>query len=161
MSLDAIRHFHVPKKIVDETDKALRSAGKKQLEAFVFWSGVVDGADFRIRSSYFPEQTGYRLPDGVCVRVDGKELHQLNLMLYQKKEILAVQIHTHPGRAYHSETDDTYPIVTLQGGLSIVVPNFCLTGVAGPATATYRLSQAAKWSLVPSASSGVLLAFEP
>jgi len=34
------------------------------------------------------------------------------------------QIHTHPGRAYHSVTDDRYPMVGTTGFISVVVPWF-------------------------------------
>ena len=68
-----------------------------------------------------PRQTAYRLSEGLCVRVEGPELHRLNIWLYEHHELLAVQVHAHPTDAYHSETDDTYPIVTTRGGLSLVV----------------------------------------
>jgi hypothetical protein len=35
-----------------------------------------------------------------------------------------VQVHTHPKAAFHSLTDDTWPIVHTLGFLSLVVPNF-------------------------------------
>lgn len=41
-----------------------------------------------------------------------------------------VQIHTHPGPAYHSATDDAFPIVHSPGFLSLVIPNFA-TGPVG------------------------------
>lgn len=37
------------------------------------------------------------------------------------------QIHTHPGRAFHSATDDDWPMVGTAGFVSIVVPNFAIT----------------------------------
>jgi hypothetical protein len=37
-----------------------------------------------------------------------------------------IQVHTHPGAAFHSPTDDAYPIVHTPGFLSLVVPNFAL-----------------------------------
>src|SRR5207302_2836368 len=36
------------------------------------------------------------------------------------------QIHTHGGRAFHSRTDDLYPLVHTPGFLSIVVPRFAV-----------------------------------
>jgi hypothetical protein len=35
-----------------------------------------------------------------------------------------VQVHTHPGRAFHSPTDDDFPIVRTEGFLSLVIPRF-------------------------------------
>jgi hypothetical protein len=40
-----------------------------------------------------------------------------------------VQVHTHPGLAFHSATDDQYPMIHSVGFLSLVIPDFAL----GPA----------------------------
>jgi len=73
------------------------------------------------------------------VRVEGDELHRLNVWLFEHHEQLAAQVHSHPTEAYHSETDDTYPIVTVRGGLSLVVPDFGRSGLRGKGVASYRL----------------------
>ena len=85
-----------------------------------------------------PKQTAYRLASGLCVRVEADELHRLNVWLYENAERLAIQVHSHPTEAFHSDTDDNYPIVTTLGGLSLVVPDFARYGVRGPETALYR-----------------------
>lgn len=71
--------------------------------------------------------------------VEGPALHRLNVWLHEHGEFLAVQVHAHPGEAYHSDTDNTYPIVTENGALSIVVPYFGAAGIRGGGTAAYRL----------------------
>lgn len=43
---------------------------------------------------------------------------------------IRVQVHTHPGEAFHSSIDDGYPIIHTPGFLSLVIPNFGL-GPAG------------------------------
>lgn len=73
------------------------------------------------------------------VRVDGDALHRLNVWLYQHQQMLGVQVHAHPTDAYHSDTDDTFPIVTTLGGLSLVVPNFCRRDLFR-GSAAYRLT---------------------
>jgi hypothetical protein len=35
-----------------------------------------------------------------------------------------VQVHTHPGAAYHSTTDDAFPLIHSPGFLSLVIPRF-------------------------------------
>jgi hypothetical protein len=137
--LGDVDRFDVPAAVTDATDRALRDAGRLGQEAFVLWTGLVDGPTFTAAAAYVPEQTAHRLPDGVCVTVGGDALHQLNRWLYDNEQSLAVQVHTHPGRAYHSTTDSAYPIVTQTGGLSLVVPDFAFGGVRGPGTALYRL----------------------
>ena len=41
-----------------------------------------------------------------------------------------VQIHTHPRKAFHSRTDDRFPIIHRPGFLSLVIPNFGLGPVS-------------------------------
>lgn len=139
MTLEAIREIRVPSHVVDATDAALRAAGGDRAECFVLWTGVAAGVTFEVRTAHVPRQKAYRFESGVCVRVEGPELHKLNVWLYEHVEQLAVQIHSHPEEAYHSDTDDTYPIVTVRGGMSIVVPNFGRDGLGGGGLAYYRL----------------------
>ena len=139
MTLAQVEHFQVPAKIVHQTEETLRAAGAKGYEAFVLWSGRPNGPLFNVLTVHVPKQNAYRLSSGLCVRVDGAELHRLNVWLYEAGEILAVQVHAHPDEAYHSDTDDTYPIVATLGGLSIVAAEFCRAGLFTDSSAIYRL----------------------
>lgn len=157
-SFEALRQFHVPAELAGATDAQLRDAGRARVERFVLWSGTVEDDEFHVRTMHVPKQTAYRLREGLCVRVEGQELHKLNLWLFEHRERLAIQVHSHPTEAYHSDTDDTYPIVTTRGGLSLVVPDFGRYGVRGPRTALYRLSGAG-WLDVPALEAARLLEF--
>ena len=155
-TFNSIREFIVPKDVCDQTDRALREAGLGGNERFVLWSGVIDEDRFLTRTFHSPKQTAYQLPSGLCVRVEANELHQLNRWLYENGERLAVQVHSHPTEAFHSDTDDAFPMVTTLGGLSLVVPDFCRNGVRGPNTALYRLAQVGWEELSPVAARRVL-----
>jgi hypothetical protein len=141
VTLVTVEHFLVPASVVEQTEETLRIAGSEGYEAFVLWSGLQNDRTFHIRTIHVPKQKSYRLNSGLCVRVDGDELHRLNVWLYEAGELLAVQVHAHPDTAYHSETDDTYPIVSTLGGVSIVAAEFCRAGLFAPSTAIYRLQQ--------------------
>ena len=117
------------------------------------------GNSLLIRTMHVPQQTAYRLTEGLCVRVEGSELHRLNVWLFEHEERLAIQVHSHPTAAYHSETDDAFPIVTTRGGLSLVVPDFGRLGVRGPRTALYRLGVSG-WDELTSAAARELLRLE-
>ena len=139
MTLADVEKFRVPATIVAQTENALRNAGAKGYEAFVLWSGCQNGREFDVRTVHVPKQDSYRLETGLCVRVDGNELHRLNVWLYEAGEIMAVQVHAHPSEAYHSETDDTYPVVATLGGVSIVAAEVCRDSLFTTSTAIYRL----------------------
>ena len=142
MTLQGIRTFRIDASAVRETEEAIRSAGYEGYESFVLWSGKRGGGHtFVVSKVHVPEQTAYKFDDGLCVRVDGPVLHRLNVWLYEARQVIGVQIHSHPRRAYHSETDDTYPIATLEGSLSIVLPFFGRGGLRSPGIATYRLER--------------------
>ncbi|WP_428274382.1 Mov34/MPN/PAD-1 family protein [Candidatus Palauibacter sp.] len=139
-TFESIREFVVPAELCDVTDQHLREAGLDGYERFILWSGVVRDDRLLVRTSHSPRQIASSLAGGLCVRVDADELHRLNVWLYENAERLAIQVHSHPREAFHSDTDDAYPMVTTLGGLSLVVPDFARYGVRGPRTALYRLS---------------------
>lgn len=150
MTLEAVRKFVIPLELVDQTLEPLQEAGHHGYEAFVLWGGrFLDDDGFEFVSAYFPEQTTSRGEEGLLVRVDGEALFRVNRAFYESGLVLGGQVHSHPTDAYHSEIDDTYPLVTLVGALSGVVPDF---GDGGrerrPDWAWYRLVAAGEWAPV-------------
>ena len=141
MTLAGVQRFRVPAQVMRATEEAIRSAGKDGYELFVIWSGVRDGDAFAVLDTHVPRQVSFRLEAGLCVLIDGTELHRLNVWLYESKQVVGAQVHSHPADAYHSETDDTYPTATLDGSLSIVLPDFGRDGFASTGIAAYRLGR--------------------
>jgi hypothetical protein len=141
MSLADVDAFAVPADLIAATEEQLREAGRQVAERFVLWTGRQHERRFAVETLHVPAQTAYRLESGLCVRVDGPALQELNEWLFANGQRLAVQVHAHPGRAYHSDLDSTFPIVTVLGGLSIVVPDFCRRGLQDRGTAAYRLTR--------------------
>lgn len=144
MTLQRVRKFRVEGHALRETEKAIRSAGREGYESFILWSGTTHGNTFTVAEVHFPKQTSYIFKSGLCVHIDGPELHRLNVWLFEAQQIIGVQVHSHPGDAFHSETDDTYPIATIEGSLSIVLPFFARDGWKSSGIAAYRLKKN-KW----------------
>lgn len=140
-----INSVTVPKLVTQEGHKFLRLMGERGSEGLVLWVGTVDGTTFNVTDLVIPRQKGVVGDDGVCVVVDTEELRRLNYALFQAKKELIAQLHSHPTYAYHSDTDDEYPIVTTMGGLSLVVPDFASRPFDLRDYATYRLSKRATW----------------
>ena len=139
MTLQDVRRFRIHECSIRETEKAIWAAGQDGFETFVLWSGMRNGDTFTVAAVHVPEQTSYKLNAGLAVRVDGSELHRLNVWLYETEQVIGAQVHSHPSDAYHSETDDTYPIATLAGSLSIVLPFFGRHGWKSDGVVAYRL----------------------
>lgn len=122
--------------------------GEKEVEGVALWAGVRSNNAFHIKRTIIPEQKAGSLEEGLIYVVDGKELHRISLELFDTDMQLIAQIHSHPGEAYHSETDDAYPIVTVLGGVSVVVPNFARGGLNISEWAVYRFLPETNWTIV-------------
>ncbi len=143
--LQSVREVRVPRAVVEEAHAHLRAAGADGYEGMALWAGEHLESTFLVRATLVPRQTGHRGEDGVCVAVDGDELHRINVWLYEHKLTLVAQLHSHPTAAYHSETDDTFPIVAAAGGLSLVVPDFAVRPFNLAKCAVYRLLPPKGW----------------
>ena len=141
MTLRGVRRFRIKANAIRATVKAIHSAGEDGYELFVIWSGTRDGDVFTVSNVHIPDQVSYKLDGGLCVRIDGCELHRLNVWLYETQQVVGVQVHSHPTDAYHSDTDNAYPVATLDGSLSIVLPYFGRDGWESSDIAAYRLEQ--------------------
>jgi hypothetical protein len=149
--LAEVEEFVIPLDLVDQTLEPLQEAGSHGYEAFVLWGGTVDVDARRLEfaSAFFPAQTTSRGDEGLLVFVNGEALFRANRAFYERGHILAGQIHSHPSDAYHSSTDDDFPLMTLVGGLSAVVPDFGAAGRAGlDEWAWYRLVDVGAWQPV-------------
>lgn len=60
----------------------------------------------------------------------------------------AARIHSHPGSAFHSETDDRNPALTFEGALSIVVPFFGLGLRKGLDACTVYVLRSGRWTFL-------------
>ena len=143
--LSDVTEVRVPLHVAQEGYEFMRSAGRMRLEGMVLWVGRQEDRTFRVTELIIPRQRGLNTQDGLCAVVDGNELHRLNMYLYQNSLELVAQVHTHPGRAYHSVTDDQYAIATTIGSFSIVVPNFASVDYALAECAVYRLDAYGSW----------------
>ena len=141
MTLRDIQRFRIQSSAIRETVEAIQMAGQDGYELFAIWSGRRDDDIFTVAKVHIPDQTSYKTYAGLCVRIDGPELHRLNVWLYDAQQVIGVQVHSHPEGAYHSATDDAYPIATLEGSLSIVLPFFGRDGWESSGIAAYRLER--------------------
>lgn len=135
-----INNVHISREILDETIKSLQGYGEHGSEGLVLWLGSIQSDDTcRVEKVLTPPQESINSEDGVGYFVTSETLFSLNKFLSSTGLRLLAQVHSHPGRAYHSTADDRYCIVTLEGGFSIVVPDFGFGTGDFHKWATYRL----------------------
>lgn len=152
-----VREVRVPRELVDAGREHLRVAGEKGCEAFVLWAGRRAGDVFDVLATLVPRQTAHRTPSGLLVEVDGDELLRINVWLYDNRLQLVAQLHAHPGEAYHSETDNAYPIMAQAGGLSLVLPDFAVRPFDVRDLAAHRLLPGLGWVRLSDAETATLL----
>jgi hypothetical protein len=143
-----IEAFVIPSQVLLRTIQFLRDVGRSGSEGFVLWGGKIEEiTKLRFTNALVPGQQSFSTPDGLLVTVPGDALFNVNKLLHERGEILAAQVHIHPSSAYHSETDDHYPMVTLLGSLSIVIPDFARNAPSDIAAwAWYRLKEYSVWA---------------
>src|ERR1035437_6269449 len=140
-----IEKIIMPYQCLEKAYNKMREAGQSRLEGVALFAGKEEGATFKIETTIVPEQKAMSLEDGLLYAVSGDELHRINVWLYENKMSLIAQIHSHPTRAFHSKTDDAYPIVATVGGLSIVVPDFASGAADINLCAVFRLQPGKGW----------------
>jgi hypothetical protein len=145
MDFKNITKILIPLKCINKAYDFMKYAGEQKLEGVALFVGNKEERNFYIKDAIIPKQKACSSQDGLLYLVDAEELHQINLWLYENKYNVIAQIHSHPKEAYHSKTDDLFPIVTTLGGLSIVVPNFASGTIDINSWVFYRLISKEIW----------------
>jgi hypothetical protein len=141
-----IRIVTIPQSIIAETHALLRESGIEGYEAIALWAGTFSaGSQFDVSAVIRPAQRATRTNDGLLASVDGTELFRVNKLLNDRGLRLLAQLHTHPTDAYHSDTDDTFPLLSARGSLSIVVPDFARDPLSFDKCAVYQLEAGNVW----------------
>jgi hypothetical protein len=141
---------NITKDILRTTFQILRDCGRGRTECAVFWSGpansaLVDGVEHPIHErSPFGYEVETNWLTGFCQR------------LASSNRSVKVQVHTHPTVAFHSLTDDRWPIVSQPGFLSIVIPTFAMGKPSLEGAWIGRLRADGKWRRVSSAVEAIV-----
>ncbi len=104
--------------VVANTFGVLRQCGIRALECVVYWTGPSQEelVDEVVHPLHHSTAYGYAVDENWLTNFWGR-------LLLSGRSVKA-QVHSHPGTAFHSATDDRWPIVSQSGFVSIVVPNF-------------------------------------
>ncbi|MGH2361695.1 MAG: hypothetical protein ACRDGM_14280 [bacterium] len=130
--------------LLEETYQRLRSCGQRRRECHLYWIASWQNPSRIVRTAH-PVHTA----TAVSVEIDMAWMNAFFLELADRSECIRVQVHSHPGGAFHSGTDDRWPAIHLPGFLSLVIPDFA-TGepdLSGAFLAAYDALGA--WNEVP------------
>jgi proteasome lid subunit RPN8/RPN11 len=149
-TLAGVEKVFVHRSVVDAVHAHLRDAGDYGYEAVAFWAGEITNVGIAVaHTACVPRQISARSDSGLLVSISGEDLFHMNVRLHQNNLQLIAQIHSHPGSAYHSETDDDLAVMTQIGGLSIVVPDFAQAEFELGSVAIYRRTHEGWMNLSP------------
>ena len=112
--------MRVERSLLLESARMLRDLSDNRKEAVLLWVGVRNEARAYARRIVVPEFTSTRLHFEVTL----EERISLASALAAEGELVLAQLHTHPGAAFHSDTDDRFALPRHTGAISIVVPDF-------------------------------------
>lgn len=137
--------------ILPATFRKLRDCGRGQCECAVYWTGPcsgrsVDGLEHPLheRSTF-----GYKIDDAW--------LTEFWKRLAVSMRSVKAQVHTHPGEAFHSGSDDRWPIVSQAGFVSIVIPEFAESEPTLDGAWIGRLQADGSWKRLASAAEAVVV----
>jgi hypothetical protein len=140
-----LRHFIVPMEVLQDSRLLLAGPGEQGYEAVVLWLGsVLSPTEACVECVYFPRQIAYQGDDGVAIEIPIEEWTELALRLPPGQFVLA-KLHTHPGTAYHSETDAANPYLNHEGAVSITIPHFAQISFKNLRSCSVNILRQGRW----------------
>jgi hypothetical protein len=115
--------YRLPRRMINETFATLRSCGAGERECQLYWASPWTDSLTLTEVVHPKHRSNFH---GSIL--DGAWISRFWLDLADRNLGVRVQVHTHPGEAFHSATDDDYPLIHETGFLSLVIPDFA----AGP-----------------------------
>jgi len=144
LEMRAIMTTYIAAGVLDAARYFFERRGTEGCEGTALIAGVPGQAASRL---IIPDQKAVPAPYASVTITAAGEL-QLAMAL-PDSELYVARIHSHPGRAFHSQADHDNPVLTHEGALSIVVPWFGLGLRLGlGACAVYEHSRGI-WTALP------------
>jgi hypothetical protein len=113
------------REVLGQSFEHLRSCGAGREECVVLWVGP-NALDKYVDEVVVPRHTA----SAAHYDINPAWIGEFWLDLAARERTVRCQVHTHPGRAYHSSRDDELALVHTPGYLSLVLPRFATGDVA-------------------------------
>jgi proteasome lid subunit RPN8/RPN11 len=126
--------------VLKSTFEHLRRCGAGRQECIAYLTGPLDATDLIdgvVHPNHSASPAGYDIDSG--------EIALMWRGLLGEERSIRMQVHTHPGRAYHSSRDDALALVTSTGALSLVIPDFALGPVGTDDAFLARRDGSGEW----------------
>ena len=135
--------YRLPRRMVDQTFSTLRSCGAGERECKLYWLSYWRDVGQLVEVAH-PEHDASRYGLTIHDRWITKFWNELA----DRGLGVRVQVHTHPGAAFHSPTDDAFPLIHEVGFLSLVIPDFALGEVGFDGAYLTEIQPDGRWQQV-------------
>jgi proteasome lid subunit RPN8/RPN11 len=105
--------------VLDQAFEHLRRCGEGRRECVAYLIGPVDDPSVVDAVTHPPHAASAE-----AYELDSATIGEISTRLLASRRSVRIQIHTHPGPAYHSRRDDAFALVHAPGYLSLVIPAF-------------------------------------
>lgn len=142
--------LHVTADVLERARIFFEDCGVRGCEGTALIAGTVTGPSLYGDALVIPDQAPSPVPYASVTVTPTGDL-QLATALQPHQRYLS-RIHSHPGLAFHSPTDDANPALTNEGAYSIVVPYFGLGLRAGLDACAIYVRENHRWVELPAGS---------
>ncbi len=111
--------LHLSRRMLEESFAIFRTCGANCRECQVYWVSSWENPTMLTHVVHPRHRSGM-----YGLAIDDRWIGSFWNELAQRDEGVRVQVHTHPFEAFHSETDDAFPLLFDAGFHSLVIPNF-------------------------------------
>ena len=136
--------YRLPRRMIEETFATFRSCGAGERECQLYWASPWSDP-LRLTDLVHPKHTS----SYYGLSLDSAWISSFWLALADRDLGVRVQVHTHPGEAFHSETDDAFPLIHEAGFLSLVIPDFAYGPVGFERAYLTEIQADGSWQQVP------------
>jgi hypothetical protein len=135
--------YRLPRRMIDETFATFRSCGAGKRECQLYWVSPWDDPMALSQVVHPKHKSSY-----AGLSIDDAWITSFWLDLADRGLGVHAQVHTHPGAAFHSKTDDDFPLIHEVGFLSLVIPNFAIGPVGFDRAYLTEVQPDGKWKEV-------------
>lgn len=139
--------YRLPRRMIDETFATFRSCGAGKRECQLYWASSWD-EPLALTHLIHPKHKS----SAYALSLDDDWITKFWLNLADERLGVRVQVHTHPGEAFHSRTDDAFPLIHEAGFLSLVIPDFAFGSVGFDRAYLTEIQSDGSWKEVPISS---------